>query len=337
MFSRNQQCRIGLFESIQGRIVYLENEVLRVGILADKGTDIVEFLYKPRDIDLMWRGPFPTVPIGTPSSISSKLGGFLDYYPGGWQEVFPNAGTPCEYKGAQLGLHGEISLLPWKVEIVEDTPEKISVRFVVHTRRVPFQVEKVLSLSRNSTQLLIEETITNEAGEIMDFLWGHHPALGEPFLSEDCLIEVEASRVSILPGDGQSVSDLLLGEYDWPVVPGKKEGTFVDLRKVPPSHAKVSDVMFLSGLSDGKFAILNPSINLGFLFEFPKEIFQYIWIWRVARGSFHYPWFGRTYNLALEPFSSLPNLTEAIKRKDQLTLNPGETLSATCKASIIPI
>jgi hypothetical protein len=37
------------------RVVFLENELLRVGVLADKGTDIFEFNYKPRDMDFVWR------------------------------------------------------------------------------------------------------------------------------------------------------------------------------------------------------------------------------------------------------------------------------------------
>ena len=36
------------------RTVFLENEKLRVGVLADKGTDVFEFNDKPRDVDFVW-------------------------------------------------------------------------------------------------------------------------------------------------------------------------------------------------------------------------------------------------------------------------------------------
>ena len=36
------------------RAVFLENELLRIGVLADKGTDVFEFNYKPRDMDFVW-------------------------------------------------------------------------------------------------------------------------------------------------------------------------------------------------------------------------------------------------------------------------------------------
>jgi hypothetical protein len=68
--------------------------------------------------------------------------------------------------------------------------------------------------------------------------------------------------------------------------------------------------------------------------EFPLTVFKYIWFWRIAKGSFHYPWYGRNYNIALEPFSSLPCLSEALKRKDQLQLKPGMSISAEIKAGI---
>ena len=53
--NRNYGCRISELVLEGHRCVALENEKLRVTIIADKGTDIYEFLYKPRDVDFMWR------------------------------------------------------------------------------------------------------------------------------------------------------------------------------------------------------------------------------------------------------------------------------------------
>jgi hypothetical protein len=55
---RNYGCRITTDLLLNGiRAVVLENEKLRITILVDKGADIYEFLYKPLDIDFMWRSP----------------------------------------------------------------------------------------------------------------------------------------------------------------------------------------------------------------------------------------------------------------------------------------
>ena len=39
------------------RTVILENELLRVTFLVDQGCDIIELLYKPKDVDFLWRSP----------------------------------------------------------------------------------------------------------------------------------------------------------------------------------------------------------------------------------------------------------------------------------------
>ncbi|MFN4227716.1 MAG: aldose 1-epimerase, partial [Candidatus Ratteibacteria bacterium] len=75
-------------------------------------------------------------------------------------------------------------------------------------------------------------------------------------------------------------------------------------------------------------------LKIGFFMEFPIEVFKYIWLWRIAKGSYNYPWYGRNYNLALEPFSSLPVLSKAIKRNDQLKLKENSSLKIKLKAGI---
>ena len=55
---RNFGCRLMEYTYRGLRTLTLENELLRVSILADKGTDIFEFNYKPLDVDFMWRSPW---------------------------------------------------------------------------------------------------------------------------------------------------------------------------------------------------------------------------------------------------------------------------------------
>ena len=51
---RNWGARVLEYRYLGMRAVYLENELLRVGVLANKGTDVFEFTYKPRDINFVW-------------------------------------------------------------------------------------------------------------------------------------------------------------------------------------------------------------------------------------------------------------------------------------------
>jgi len=314
--------------------VIMENDLIRMEILVDKGTDIVEFLYKPKDLDFMWRSP---IPFYKPSSFvvtaQGKAGNFLDYYPGGWQEIFPNAGSGCEYKNAVLGVHGEVSLIPWKFRVIEDWEDKIALMFSTETYRTPFSIEKTITLEKNSPVVTIDEKITNLGEEEMDFIWGHHPAFGKPFISPDSIIKIKKATMRIARGDSKSISVLKQKTTEWPMAEGN-DGKEFDMRICPSEKDKVSDMIFLSELQEGRYDILNTKSKVGFFMEFPLSVFKYIWFWRVARGSYNYPWYGRTYNIALEPFSSLPLLSEAVKRKDQLKLDAGECLRATIKAGV---
>ncbi|MDD3725914.1 MAG: DUF4432 family protein [Candidatus Ratteibacteria bacterium] len=335
MLSVNSGCR--WMECIWNGIttIIMENDLIRLEILADKGTDIVEFLYKPQDIDFMWRSPMPIYkPYMFITTAEGRLGNFLDWYPGGWQEIFPNGGGRCEYKGAILGLHGEVALIPWKFNICEDTKEKLSIKFFTNTYRTSFFIEKTITIERGSPYIVIDEKVKNTGGEDMDFIWGHHPALGAPFLSSDCVIKIKKAKVFVGQGDGMSFTNLKQGEGNWPLVEGIN-GEDVDISICPGEKDNVSEVMFLSELVEGKYEIYNNKLKIGFQLEFPLDIFRYLWFWRIAGGSFEYPWYGRNYNIALEPFSSLPNLAEAVKRGDSLKLHPGESLSARVKAGVI--
>lgn len=315
--------------------VVMENDIIRLEILVDKGTDIVEFLYKPLDIDFMWRGPVSFYkPFFLIPTAQGKLGNFMDYYPGGWQEIFPNGGGPCEYKGAVLGLHGEVALQPWQYNVIEDTEGNLSIRFLTATYRTPFLLEKTISIKKGSTEVVIDEKVVNNSGQEMDFIWGHHPALGTPFLSEDCVIKIKGAKVTVGQGDGKSFTNLKQTTGIWPFVEGSDGKGMVDISICPAEKDRVSEVMFLSELEQGQYEVYNKKMKLGFKLEFPVDVFRYLWFWRIARGSFDYPWYGRTYNIALEPFSSLPILLEAVKRGDSLKLKPGESLSVTLKSSV---
>jgi len=335
MMSRNSGCRLAEFIWNGLKTLVIENDILRIEILAGKGTDIVEFLYKPKDIDFMWRSPIsPHNPYFFPVTKENTLGNFIDYYPGGWQEIFPNGGTPCEYKGAVLGLHGEVSLLPWDYKILQDNQDRVSVLFSVRTYRTPFEIEKIITIERGNGYIEIEEKVKNTGGQDMDFIWGHHPAFGKPFLSSDCFIKLSGCKIKVVPGDGKSLTNLKQTEGIWPYIEGI-DGNKIDISRIPSEKDNVSDVIFLTDLKEGKYEIVNKEKKLGFFFEFPLSVFKCLWFWRIAKGSYDYPWYGRNYNIALEPFSSLPNLEEAVKRGDQLKLKPEEELKVKIKCGVV--
>ena len=332
---RNWGCRISEYVYRGLRCVTLENEQLRVSVLADKGADIFEFLYKPKDVDVMWRSWQGVVdPRAMVPSVSHPEGNFLDCYEGGWQELFPAGGDPGIYKGARQGLHGEVALQAWQYRVLRDDPEEVAVQFQVRTRRTPFLLEKTLRLRRKQATLFVSEQATNEGNEPMAYMWAHHPALGWPFLDETCAIDLPGAKVRTLAAYPTS---RLAGFQDgvWPHFPSAREpGKTVDLSRVPPVSDQSHDDCYLHDLKGGWYAVTSGRLGVGFALCWPLEVFPYAGLWTVYGGAMGYPWYGTNYNLALEPFSSFPHgIDRAVEAGAAPVLGPGESQTAWLEAT----
>lgn len=328
-YGRKQGCRISLDYTYKGmRIGYLENELLRVGVLLDKGADIFEFTYKPRDMDVMWQSP---TPMQKPFVATSALpeGTFHDYYYGGWQEVLPSAGWASEpYMGTYQGLHGEVSLLPFEASVTEDTPEQVTLSARVRLYRSPLALERNMTLKKDTAALFIHEQLTNEADLEFGVMWGHHPAFGVPFLDESCVVQAPAKKVEVLtfhPNGLWSTED----EYDFPMVKNRRTGALQDITRVLPKSTKSVDVVFFKELSAGWYGITNQNQGVGFGMAWDHTLFKYLWMWQVYGGHDDYPWYGRTYNCALEPFTSYPpaGIKNAIDNGTALLMKPREVIT----------
>jgi galactose mutarotase-like enzyme len=333
-------CRVSDEWTLRGmRAAVLENELLRVLVLLDRGAEIVEFRYKPLDLDPLLRLPVELRdPARVVPSVAGGSGTYLDYYAGGWQEILPNGGPPTSYKGAEYGQHGEVCLVPWVSEVLEDTPERVSLRCSIRALRTPLRLERTMTLERGRAALVLDERLTNEAGEPLDVMWGHHIAFGLPFLGDGATIATSARRLLVheeMPGF--TPRRLTLGhEGAWPHAPGSGGGT-VDMSVVPAqAEAEGREMCYLTEF-DGPawYAIGSPTHGAGFAMRWDGDLFRYLWLWQELGQARGYPWWGRTHTVALEPWTSYPTLglAEAVRRGTQLTLGVGETVSTRLVAS----
>lgn len=334
---RNWGCRISDEFVFRGnRMLVLENELVRVSVLIDKGSDIYEFLYKPKDIDFMWRAPTQLKDPRTYVPASPRANGyFQDLYHGGWQEILPNGGVHVDYRGIELGQHGEVSIMPWNCRIERDDPAEVAAKLSVRAVRTPFYIEKTLRLRSGEPTLYIEEKLVNEGRVEMDFMWGHHPAFGHPFLDESCRIDAPASRVEIHPDLGEGKHRLEPGAFfdSFPIIKDK-DGRDFDVSKVPDRDADTSEMLYLMGLDDGWYALTNTYREVGFGMKWDRKIFPFIWLWEVFGGDYGYPWYGRTYNLALEPWTSYPGgMDNALCRGTVPKLGPGQSIETELLAT----
>jgi hypothetical protein len=311
------------------RTVALENSLIRVEVLADKGTDIISYLHKPSDTDFMWHRPGGLRAAGlesTPRGVDEFV--FVDAYEGGWQECFPNGGQSVLYKGAQLPFHGELLALPFEVAVLEDAPAAVSVRFSAETMRTPFRLEKTLTLRGEEAVLEIEERITNLADEPLDVMWGHHPAFGPPFVDDSCRIDLPPCRGTTERSGPWPGSELEFAvAFDWPLAP-RRDGGRRDLSAVPGPESEIADWVRLSGFTEGWYGVTSGRRRVGFGLRWDAAVFPHLWFWHVFGGMPGFPWYGRNYNFALEPWTSHPDggLLRAIENGSARRIGPRETI-----------
>src|SRR4051794_9457081 len=143
----------------------IENDLLAATVLLDKGADIYQLIYKPRDLDVLWKTPWGLRKPHAAQSSFVSMTAWLESCPGGWQEIFPSGGGPCMYKGVELNFHGEASVAAWDHTIVEASGDAAEVRLTTRLSRSPFRMERTMRVEAGTPVLLLRERITNEGGE----------------------------------------------------------------------------------------------------------------------------------------------------------------------------
>ncbi len=319
-------CRVLTDITVRGYdALVIENEILRVMVLPGKGTDVVEFLHKPTDCDFTW---------GTAWGLRERglCDGFILNYEGGWQEVFPNGGMPCQYNGADLRQHDEAALLPWDWTVVEQSANRVAVRFTVDLHKTPFRLVKTLRLRSREARLVIEETVENLSPFAQRAMWGYHFAFGGPFLEPGCRIVTPAktARVEDEPLESRRFQ---AGCHEWPLIPGK-DGTVYDASRLPePGSGR--DIVYLADFPTGVYQIVSPRLGVVLGVEWDKAVFPDCWFWQEF-GADGFPWYGRHYNIGLEPFCGYPThgLREAVDNGSAMTVQGGQTLSTALAVSV---
>lgn len=338
---RTHGCRISDAWTYRGlKTVVMENELLRISLIADKGADMFELVHKPSDTDFMWRTPWSVrnQALWVPSTGWGE-GIFHDLYIGGWNTIAPTGGFQQDYMGAEIGQHNETNMMPWDAQIIEDSPERVKVNFSVRAVRTPFWIEKTVSLESNSPVVTVTDTLTNEAEEPAPAQWGQHLALGDPFLTPNCIFDFaggdfivpESSDGSIPPG-----SRLMPDRTgSWPTAEAP-DGSEVDLKAFPPKSDRLVDYLSFNNLADGWYAVTNPDRGVGIGLRWDSDVFKYLWYWQVFGGHSGYPWYKRTYNVGLEPFTSLPSgmAEPGSDESTSMIFKPGESRSSTVRAVI---
>jgi galactose mutarotase-like enzyme len=312
-------------------VAVLENEHLRVKVVPEKGADIAEVYYKKRGLNLLYQSPIGfrkfgavSVPIGTGDS------SFLDFYEGGWQDILPNPGLVSSNKGASWGMHGESSLLPWRASIA-DEGETARLNVSTELMRYPFRVDKTVSLAEGSPTLRVDETVTNLAEQDMEFAWVQHIVFTRPMVGPGMSVDMRAG--SCTAGAYKQTRLKPDTPFEWPNAPAK-DGSTIDMSGAPPTGKRYEDNLFIN-MKEPWYAIRNSQASLTVGVSWDLKVLPSMWYW-LNNGALDYPWWGRSYNLGLEPASSLTELgmKEYLEKGNALKLDAGGSMKLGIRYSV---
>jgi hypothetical protein len=312
----------------------LENKFLKVSVLLDKGSDIFELIYKPKDIDLMWHTPIgyrnPKSYIQNSANPSDT---FHDYYGGGWNDIFPNYGNPSANRGAKFVGHGESALLPWTCDAIDDGNGAATAKLSVNCVRYPIAAKKKITLDVSMPLLTISEDIANLGEQEVEISWAQHIAYGEPFIGEDLEIEIPAIRAMTSSFKVSYTRLVHRKQFAWPRAPGV-DGKKVDLSKIPPREAQVQEDFPITELKARRYRLYNKKLDLGVEVSW-NSAFPNLWYW-LSWGVPDYPYFGRGRTLALEPTTSSTGngLADDIKAGSAKVLRPKEKLHGEIRFNV---
>ncbi|MBN1343958.1 MAG: DUF4432 family protein [Phycisphaerae bacterium] len=300
--------------------ILLENELLRVSVNVGRGSLIDELVYKPADIDLMFHHPGRLHPSRfVPSSYSTAP--YMNTGSSGWMECFPSGSAEVTYAGATIGFHGEMWGLPFTWRVLSDGPDEVAVELRCEMLRTPLALTKTLRLRSDDPTLYIDEEAENLSPQALSVMWGHHPAIGPPFLAEGNIIEVPARQ--FLPDQAAEPPSA------WPVGP---DGLDYSIVRGPESRTE--KMVFLRDLEEGRCRMINPELELSFDMTWDAALFKWFWICEIA-GRVGAPWFGRAYFCCLEPFSSMPRALET--GQDTVPIPPEGSIRTSLTAAVLDI
>jgi len=260
--------------SINGcRIVALENDRIRLEVMPELGGKIYRWIHKAEDRDYLWQNPAvrpEILPDGT---------GYDDHFCGGWDENFPSD-SPELHDGMQYPDHGEYWTQPFAWDVVQDV-DSLTLYLWAEGTVTPTRMERWITITAGSTVVRQRYRLTHLGGRAFDFIWKFHPAL-RVGASHELIVSAGRSRVAS-PGMGRLAEDPI--EFTWPLAPGR-DGRPVDLSRIPAGDVPNSEMVYVTELRDGWFALVDHASRSGFGMAFDRSLFNTLWLFQ-SFGGWH--------------------------------------------------
>lgn len=305
--------------------VVLENERMRVVVLPEKGAEINALVDRDRDVDVLLR--VEGAPRPDDGSFYTDRGGYARWFGGAWHGILPNGDIPCTHEGVALEHGGDL----WRTafEVAESGPSHATLSAELES--LPLHVTKRLALDPGRPVLELVETVQNRSAERQTVIWGQHPIFGAPLVAPDARIEVGRCRFDVDHLDSTTTFAAGRG-YEWPLAP-LRDGGRRDISVIGDPSEQCHELALLHDLTDGRVAIVNDELDLGFGLCFDPKLFPWLWIWLDYGGSDEWPWQG-LYAVGVEPMTGTRSVAEAVSLGTGLILEPGESRTAHFEATL---
>jgi len=301
------------------RLVWMENDTIRAGILADKGADLVSIVWKQGDVELLAKTANHQRTLETVNFSRIVAKAYNEYYIGGWQSLVPSS---AERNGNVLG-GGESATRPWNYEL-RAAGDGICAVFKTELPLSGLKAEKKIVLQPSVSNLHVEETVTNSQENDILFSWTQHPAFSGNLLDHETRFELPASAVYDYLGHQNGAGEMCAHEYSAAMV--KHKGEVIDLTR----YADVANKELfytVKGLAEGALRIDNRSRRLKVSLDWDLQTFPHMWFWASDTENIR--------TVAFEPSSTYAPDFESSKRYGLLhRLGPGESRRTWIKLSV---
>jgi hypothetical protein len=304
-------------------VVTLENDLVRAVILAGKGADLLEFVWKPLNTDCLLKTDIGLESFKGMDLAKKRLGSHRDHSLGGWMDVLPHLG---DYKDIQFteASGGIATTLPWNCEIIQDK-DVVIARCTVDLPEFPVRIDKTYTLRDGSGALETGEKLTHTGDAPVRFTWVQHAMFSGNFVDEHTIVSLPAEKVfNAWEHMRNPREDPEKFVYPVEAICFSCRGAPFDLRHPLPRYYDGWEFLVFIDVREGLASLTNPDSGLTVSLSWDLKRFPYL------RSLYHSGRHGVT--VGLEPGDDrYASFDHSLKYGTYTTMRPGDTCDTWLK------
>lgn len=298
--------------SFRGRAAWeLNNDALRLVVLAGGGHLASLTLVGPGAVNPLWQPPWPTQePWAYREASAKRFGSRLLASIAGHNPCLGWFGDgSAEETLAGMGCHGEAPVVRWRLVRRSVTAGTLRLVCACDMPVAQLRLTRTITLRRGERVVDVHEEIENRSRRDLPFTWCQHVTVGPPFLdASETVFDMPATQGHTFPTAFSDRQRLKADTaFTWPAGPGA-DGRAVDLRRLGSATRRSSD--FSAQLIDPRrelawFSALNPRLGLLLAYAWRRADFPWVGNWEENRARRAAPWSGKTLSRGME-FANTP-------------------------------